>query len=54
MAVAPGPNGADDDSIVSTVDGEGPESEYVIADITADEAWIAMDAEDAPELTSWR
>jgi hypothetical protein len=40
--------------VVSSVDGEGSSKEYVIADITADDAWLAMEADDAPDLPSWR
>lgn len=40
--------------VVSSVDGEGSRQEYVIADITADEAWLAMRADDAPTLPNWR
>lgn len=54
MAVAPGPDDSNDPSIVSSVDGEGPDQEYVIADITEDGAWLSMDAGDAPDLKSWR
>lgn len=40
--------------VVSSVDGEGSSKEYVIADITADGAWLAMQADDAPDLPDWR
>jgi hypothetical protein len=40
--------------VVSSVDGEGSRQEYVIADITADDAWLAMRADDAPDLPNWR
>lgn len=40
--------------VVSSVDGEGSRKEYVIADITADGAWLAMQAEDAPDLPDMR
>jgi len=40
--------------VVSSLDGEGASKEYVIADITADGAWLAMQAEDAPDLPDWR
>ncbi len=54
MAAAPGPNGRDDPSIISSVDGEGVGREYVIADITEDGAWLATEVGDALELDSWR
>jgi len=41
-------------AVVSSVDGEGSSKEYVIADITADGAWLAMQADDAPDLPDWR
>lgn len=54
MAVAPPSDTRDDDTIVSSVDGDGDRREYVIADISEDGAWLAMCAGDAPELSSWR
>lgn len=50
-----GPTDADSGyDVVSSVDGEGSSKEYVIADITADGAWLAMEADDAPDLPDWR
>jgi len=40
--------------IVGSVDGDGDDEQYVIADITADDAWLSMAAEDAPSLPSSR
>ncbi|QZA89840.1 hypothetical protein K0C01_04635 [Salinarchaeum sp. IM2453] len=54
MAVAPNPEDNGDSRIVSSVDGDGRDQEYVIADITEDGAWLSMDAGDAPDLSSWR
>lgn len=63
MAVAPGPddnsdpniaNDNADSSIVSSVDGEGPDREYVIADITEDDAWLSVEEGEARDLDSWR
>jgi len=39
---------------MASVDPEGDCREYVIADVTADDAWLAMDAADAPPLRDWR
>lgn len=44
----------DERDVVASVDGEGSAQEYVIADITEDGAWLSMQAEDAPDLPSWR
>ncbi|WP_435359899.1 DUF7556 family protein [Haloarchaeobius sp. DFWS5] len=44
----------DDHDVVASVDDGGSAKEYVIADITADGAWLSMRAEDAPNLPSWR
>ncbi|GAB3666779.1 hypothetical protein GCM10028856_08970 [Halopiger thermotolerans] len=39
-------------SIDSTDASDG--DAYVIADISADDAWLSMQADDAPTLTAWR
>lgn len=52
MAASSAPS--DDHEVVGSVDGDGRSQEYVIADITEDGAWLAMDAEDAPTLPAWR
>jgi hypothetical protein len=44
----------DDYEVVASVDGDSEAREYVIADISTDSAWLAMDAEDAPTLPAWR
>lgn len=36
--------------VVGTIDDDGHEGEYVIADITRDGAWIAAELDDAVEL----
>ena len=36
--------------VMATVDAD----EYVIADISEDEAWVAMEVCDAPALKAWR
>ncbi|MCU4925900.1 hypothetical protein OB905_07870 [Halobacteria archaeon AArc-dxtr1] len=43
-----------DDTIVGTIDAAGSSEEYVIADISADGAWLSMGAVDAPSLSDWR
>jgi|AntDeeMetagen285_2_1112576.scaffolds.fasta_scaffold20465_1 hypothetical protein len=40
--------------IVGTIDDDGHGGEYVIADITRDGAWVAMDVADAAELSDWQ
>ncbi len=42
------------DTVCSSIDSDGRRDEYVIADISADGAWLSMRAEDAPTLRSWR
>ncbi|MFC6719638.1 hypothetical protein ACFQGT_13385 [Natrialbaceae archaeon GCM10025810] len=42
------------DTIVGSLDSAGPSDEYVIADISADGAWLSMRADDAMTLTDWR
>ena len=43
-----------DETVVAAIDSDGTEDEYVIADISTDDAWLSMGAEDAPALTAWR
>ncbi|WP_449271871.1 DUF7556 family protein [Halostella pelagica] len=40
--------------VMSTVDGDGNRQEYVIADISEDDAWLSMCVDDAPTLPAWR
>ena len=44
------------DTIVGSIDSSSASDgdEYVIADISADDAWLSMEAEDAPTLSAWR
>ena len=53
---ASGPNDRlrDDGEIVGAVDGDGTDQEYVIADISEDEAWLSVQVDDAPTLPAWR
>ncbi|WP_186336521.1 DUF7556 family protein [Natrarchaeobaculum aegyptiacum] len=46
----------DADTIVGSIDSSnrGHGEEYVIADISADGAWLSMEAEAAPQLPAWR
>lgn len=53
MSVNPNPN-VSDETIVSTIDPDDAGPEYVIADISTDDAWLSMEADAAPELYSWR
>lgn len=51
------PNGHVDvagDTVVGAIDSDGRSDEYVIADISADGAWLSMSAEEAPTLPAWR
>ena len=43
-----------DDTVVGSIDSTTASDEYVIADISADGAWLSMQAEDAPTLPAWR
>ncbi|WP_174811778.1 DUF7556 family protein [Salinadaptatus halalkaliphilus] len=47
---------AETDTIVGSIDSSSASDgdEYVIADITADGAWLSMEADDAPTLPAWR
>ncbi|WP_254521850.1 DUF7556 family protein [Natrinema caseinilyticum] len=45
---------ASDDTIVGSIDSTAASDEYVIADISADGAWLSMQADDAPTLPAWR
>lgn len=56
MGKAPGDGDAGDAEaeIVGAVDeGDGTEK-YVIADLSADGAWLSMHHDDAPALPAWR
>lgn len=48
------PEPADADEVVATVDREGPDDSFVLADLTRDEAWLSMKATEAPLLDAWR
>ncbi|SDR28371.1 DUF7556 family protein [Natronobacterium texcoconense] len=42
------------DTVVGSIDTADSSEEYVIADISADDAWLSMQADDAPTLPAWR
>ncbi|EMA29342.1 DUF7556 family protein [Halobiforma nitratireducens] len=42
------------DTVVGSIDSTDSSDEYVIADISADGAWLSMEADDAPALRAWR
>ena len=46
----------DADTIVGSIDSSSASDgdEYVIADISADGAWLSMEADAAPSLPAWR
>ena len=55
MSVAPGvPGDGGDNEVIASVDGDGSRQEFVLADISEDEAWLSMNADDAPTLPAWR
>ncbi|WP_162989865.1 DUF7556 family protein [Natronorubrum halophilum] len=43
-----------DDTVIGSIDSTNSSEEYVIADISADGAWLSMQADDAPTLPAWR
>ncbi|USZ70528.1 DUF7556 family protein [Natronosalvus halobius] len=43
-----------DDTVLGSIDSDGRRDEYVIADISVDDAWLSMGADDAPTLSTWR
>jgi len=49
MSVSERPTGSSG-SVMGAID----EQEFVIADTASDEAWLTIDAQDAPELDGWR
>ena len=55
--MVPHPNGrtiGSDETVVGSIDSDDGIDEYVIADISADGAWLSMQATDAPTLQAWR
>ncbi|MFC6827067.1 MULTISPECIES: DUF7556 family protein [Halopelagius] len=45
--------GATRAEVMASVDSSPSRSEFIIADISRDEAWISMRVEDAPSLPEW-
>ncbi|SEH17519.1 hypothetical protein SAMN04487967_3227 [Natronorubrum sediminis] len=43
-----------DETVVGSIDSSDSSTDYVIADISADGAWLSMQADDAPSLPAWR
>ncbi|ELY55109.1 DUF7556 family protein [Natronolimnohabitans innermongolicus] len=52
--MATNPHVMTSDTIVGSIDSSDSSTNYVIADISADGAWLSMQATDAPTLTAWR
>ena len=48
------PHTVTSDTVVGSIDSSDSSAEYVIADISADGAWLSMQADDAPTLPAWR
>ncbi len=46
--------GASNETVVGSIDSDGRSDEYVIADISADGAWLSMRADEAATLPAWR
>ncbi|MFB6137588.1 MAG: hypothetical protein ABEJ42_04515 [Halobacteriaceae archaeon] len=51
---APGGSGPFGPDVMASVDDDGRESRFVIADISRDEAWVSVSADAATSLASWR
>ncbi|ADD05562.1 uncharacterized protein Nmag_1991 [Natrialba magadii ATCC 43099] len=45
---------AADETVVGSIDSTDSSDEYVIADISADDAWLSMRADEAMTLPAWR
>lgn len=55
MAVAPGHSEDGPDSeVIGSLDDADDHEAYVIADIATEEAWVSIDAEEAPALEEMR
>ncbi|MFC4987762.1 MULTISPECIES: DUF7556 family protein [Saliphagus] len=52
--VRPGGDAGEDDTVVGSIDTAAAEETFVIADISADGAWLSMPAAEAPTLLRWR
>ncbi len=40
--------------VMASVDASSPRAEFIIADITCDDAWLSVELDDAPSLVNWR
>jgi hypothetical protein len=40
--------------VMASVDSTSPSAEFIIADITCEDAWVSVRADDAPHLDDWR
>jgi|AntRauTorcE11898_2_1112593.scaffolds.fasta_scaffold20928_1 hypothetical protein len=55
MAVAPGhADDSPDSEVIGSLDDADDHEAYVIADIATEEAWVSIDAAEAPELEEMR
>jgi hypothetical protein len=54
MAVDASETEHDPSEVVGAVDSAGGVESYVIADITGEEAWVSIHADDARSLRDWR
>jgi hypothetical protein len=43
-----------DAEVVASLDATGEGTQFIIADITCDDAWLSIEASDAPSLPAWR
>lgn len=53
MDAALSPHGSGS-SVMASIDGDREAERLIIADVSRDEAWIAMPMQDAPSLSRWR
>jgi hypothetical protein len=42
------------DDVMASLDNAGPEPRLVIADVSREEAWVSVEADDAATLPAWR
>ncbi len=40
--------------VLASVDSTPSRPEFIIADISCDDAWLSVRADEAPDLTDWR
>lgn len=51
---AASPDSAPDHEVMASIDGERTDTRLVIADITADDAWLSIPTPAAVRLDDWR